>query len=72
MKTTSLIYLFNPQGQVLLCAKKKTNWNFTAAIGKWNGAGGKVGEGETLLQSVVRELKEETGIELPEDRFEYR
>lgn len=44
MKITSLIYLFNPEGQVLLCAKKKTNWNFTAAIGKRNGAGGKVDE----------------------------
>ncbi len=69
MKTTSLIYLFNPQGQVLLGAKKKTNRQFTAAIGKRNGAGGKINEGETLLQSVVRELEEETGIKLPEEAF---
>lgn len=71
MKITSLIYLFNPAGQVLLCAKKKTNRNFTAAIGKWNGAGGKKAEDETLLQSVTRELEEEVHVKLPESAFTY-
>ena len=29
--------------------------------GKWNGFGGKVEEGETILQAALRELKEECG-----------
>ena len=72
MKLTTLIYLFNPQWQILLCAKKKTWWKFTAALGKRNGAWGKVHEWETFLQSVVRELREETWIDLPEEAFEHR
>lgn len=69
MIQTNLIYVFNPQGQMLLCAKKKTNSGFEISLGKRNGAGGKVEEGETMLQSVVRELEEETGITLPEEAF---
>lgn len=30
--------------------------------GKWNGMGGKVGEGETIEEAVVRELEEEVGV----------
>lgn len=30
--------------------------------GKWNGPGGKVQEGETPLQCVIREVQEETGL----------
>ncbi len=71
MQQTSLIYVFNPQGQVLLCAKKKTNSGFTISLGKWNGAGGKIEWEETLLQSAKRELQEETGIDLPEDSFKH-
>ena len=69
MQKTSLIYVFNPQWQVLLCAKKKTNSGFTISLGKRNGAGGKIEEWETLIQSVVRELEEETGIRLQESDF---
>lgn len=72
MRQTNLIYVFNPQGQVLLCAKKKTNSGFTISLGKWNGAGGKIEGEETLLQSAKRELEEETGIVLPEEAFEHR
>lgn len=42
MLKTTLIYVFNPEGQVLLCAKKKSNSGFTLSLGKRNGAGGKL------------------------------
>ena len=36
--------------------------------GKWNGYGGKVHEGESILEAAIREFKEETTAELdPED-----
>lgn len=35
--------------------------------GKWNGFGGKVEEGETVMQATVRELKEESGFETEVD-----
>lgn len=31
--------------------------------GKWNGFGGKVGEGESIEDAMMRELQEEAGIE---------
>lgn len=38
--------------------------------GNWNGFGGKVEEGETMLESVVREVREESGVEVAEDALE--
>ena len=69
VKQTTLVYVFNPQWQILLAAKKKTNSGFNISLGKWNGAGGKVEEDETYLQSAKRELEEETGICIDESKF---
>lgn len=33
-------------------------------VGKWNGAGGKVGSDETVEQAAVREIKEEIGVDV--------
>lgn len=33
-------------------------------VGRWNGFGGKITEGESIEESLVREIKEEAGIEL--------
>jgi len=37
--------------------------------GKWNGAGGKLGPGEDPVDGVVREVREETGLEIREPRL---
>jgi len=36
-------------------------------IGNWNGVGGKIDPGETPAQAMVREFREETGVEIIED-----
>ena len=38
-------------------------------MGLWNGVGGKIEQGETHLQSVIREAYEETGIQLNNPTF---
>jgi len=54
----NLCYLINNQGEVLLQFKRRG-----FGVGKWNGPGGKVETGEELEQAVIREVKEETGLE---------
>lgn len=39
--------------------------------GKFNGPGGKVEKGESPLQAVKREVYEEVGLNLPEDRYDH-
>lgn len=39
-------------------------------VGKWNGVGGKVNEGETVNMAAVRELNEEIGVMTKEDGLE--
>jgi len=51
--------------QVLLAMKKRRY-----GAGKWNGYGGKLDEGETLLQAAVRELMEESTLEIQEEDLE--
>ena len=46
----------------LLLGKKKKGFG----IGRWNGFGGKVEEGETIEEAAMRELAEEVGIEAGE------
>ncbi|MDD4901470.1 MAG: 8-oxo-dGTP diphosphatase [Patescibacteria group bacterium] len=55
----NLCYLLNDKDEVLLQFKRKG-----FGQGKWNGPGGKVEQGETVEQSVVREVKEETGLQV--------
>lgn len=55
----NLCYIINAQGEVLFQFKHRG-----FGVGKWNGPGGKVEDGETLEQSVIREIKEETGLEV--------
>jgi 8-oxo-dGTP diphosphatase / 2-hydroxy-dATP diphosphatase len=50
------------RGENLLLGMKKRGFG----EGRWNGFGGKVEAGETILQAARRELKEEVGIEAGE------
>ena len=60
MRLTTLCFLRD--GDKILLALKKRGFG----AGKWNGAGGKVQEGETVSQSLIREIKEEIAVELEE------
>jgi 8-oxo-dGTP pyrophosphatase MutT (NUDIX family) len=56
MMPTNLCFLVR-DGEVLLAMKKRG-----FGIGKWNGVGGKVKEGENVRAAAVREIEEEIGI----------
>ncbi|MBC1440383.1 NUDIX hydrolase [Listeria innocua] len=43
--------------EILLLNRQKSPW-----MGSWNGVGGKIEPGELLIESIKREIKEETGI----------
>lgn len=43
MRQSTLVFVFNKQKQILLAMKKRG-----FGVGKWNGAGGKVEDGETI------------------------
>lgn len=62
-KIRTLVYLFK-EDKVLLAMKKR---GFGA--GKLNGVGGKLEEGETILQAAVRETQEEIGVDLKEENL---
>ena len=61
-KVLTLVYIRDDEN-ILLGLKKRG-----FGEGKWNGFGGKVQTGETILQGAIREVKEECGLDLkPED-----
>jgi len=64
-KPTSLqnLCLFRKGNQLLLAMKKRG-----FGVGRWNGYGGKVNLGETIEESLKREIGEESGMELEEFR----
>ncbi len=56
MKHTTLLFLLK-DNHILLAMKKR---GFGA--GRWNGVGGKIEAGETIVQAAVRECFEEIGV----------
>ena len=67
MKTIATIILENPNGELLLY--KRDNKPGIPFPGYWDLIGGHVEDGETPEQALVREIKEELGIELTEFVF---
>ena len=65
MKETTLCYI-ELDGKYLMLYRNKKPQDPNA--GKWIGVGGKLEEGETPEQCLVREVREETGLELKKFR----
>jgi len=65
MKNTSLCYIFDGDKVLLLHKTRKGDGNFD----KWLGVGGKFLENESPFDCVLREAKEETGLQLCEPRY---
>ena len=64
---TSHCFIINLSGQILL-TQRSLNTN---RGGKWEDTHGGVKSGETSLQAIVRELKEEIGINVKEDELNF-
>ena len=63
MPTPKVLTLcFVQDGGRILLGKKKRGFG----VGKWNGFGGKVEEGESVQDAARRELREESGLEAQE------
>ncbi len=63
MKTVTLLFLRDKENERILLAMKKRGFG----EGKLNGVGGKVQEGETILEAALRETEEEIGVSVPEE-----
>ena len=60
------IWIFNSNGQVLFGKRKSKH-----GTGTWAMPGGHLEYGETPAQCATRELMEETGINIPENEFQF-
>ena len=69
MRDVTLCFLIK-DNQILLAIKKRSLSGFGAAVGKWNGVGGKVDAGESIRAAAIREIKEEIGVAAKEDNLE--
>ena len=58
-------------GDEILLILRGSEKNEKLYANMWNAPGGKLDPGEPPLHAVVREIREETGILLPEDAFIY-
>lgn len=57
MRKVTNLTVMTADGKILLGMKKRG-----FGVGKWNGFGGKVAEGESIVESVCRELEEESSL----------
>lgn len=64
-KTVTTLSMIHDDKRVLLAMKKRGH-----GAGKWNGYGGKINDGESIEDAMVRELREESGLDATE--FEKR
>ena len=65
MKKLLTLCIIHQENRVLLGMKKRG-----FGVGRWNGFGGKVNEREDIEAAAQRELKEEAGIEMGDDKEE--
>ena len=64
MKHATLLLIVD--GDKILLGMKKRGFG----QGKWNGFGGKLNDGETIEEAVVREMEEEAGIIVEKEKLE--
>lgn len=64
MRQDTLVFLLKDPNEILLAMKKR---GFGA--GKYNGVGGKVQAGESVLAAAVREAQEEVGVQVQEQEL---
>ena len=64
MRKVTLCFL--KDGNRICLAMKKRGFG----VGKWNGIGGKVNEGETVVEAALRELAEEIGVTAQHNHIE--
>lgn len=68
MKAYTLGFIFNKGfSDVLLMHKNRPEWQ----VGKLNGVGGKIEEGEDSAEGMVREVWEETGVRTDKEDWNY-
>jgi 8-oxo-dGTP diphosphatase len=66
MKLATLCYVHQDGKTLMLHRIKKAN---DMHAGKWNGLGGKLEAGESPEQCVIREVREESGLQISQPRY---
>ena len=61
------ICFMKQEDAILMLNRTSPEW-----MGAWNGVGGKIEDPETPLQCILREVYEETGMELQSHDFQYK
>lgn len=64
MTEATLGFLFR-DGKIILAKKKRK-----IGVGKWNGYGGKIEEGEDRIENLIREMREECGVIIEREKCE--
>ena len=62
------VWIMNHQGQILL---QKRSLKKHTSPGMWDTTGGKVRAFENSMEAIIRETKEELGIDLSQEKLEY-